>query len=217
MAAPARPWAPQPSYLLFQGDAGRDPRSAHHTFRFRPKRREWRRQRRQPGIAADPRADAGSARARRRRRQLREIVAGKTYRQRTLRRRQDRRRQIRHFQAQPELLGQRPSDQSRLVEFQRGAVRFLPRRQFLFRGIQSRPLRRAQRDRPDPLEDRLQFPRRARWPRDHGSDPQRAAEIRLRLCVQYAASRLCRYSRAASNCAVVRFSMDQPQFLLQPL
>ena len=54
----------------------------------------------------------------------------------------------------PELLGPRPADQSRPVEFRRGPFRFLSRCQFAFRGVQEGPLRRAGRSRSGPLGDR---------------------------------------------------------------
>ncbi len=61
----------------------------------------------------------------------------------------------RHLQARSELLGPQSADQSRPVEFRRSAVRFLSRRQRLFRSVQGRALRRARRNRSDALADRL--------------------------------------------------------------
>ena len=51
----------------------------------------------------------------------------------------------RHLHARSELLGPRSADQSRLLEFRHHPLRLLPRRQHPFRGLQERPLRRAQR------------------------------------------------------------------------
>ena len=73
---------------------------------------------------------------------------GEADRQRPLRGRRDRHRQERDAQARSQLLGPRPSDQSRPVELQRSALRLLSRRQRLFRSVQDRPLRRAHRDDP---------------------------------------------------------------------
>ena len=75
------------------------------------------------------------------------------------------------FKRDPNYWGRALRDQSRPVEFRRGALRFLSRRQRLFRSVQGRPLRRAQRDRSEPLADRLRLSRRARRPRRQGNVP----------------------------------------------
>ena len=141
----------------------------------------------------------------------------KTDRQRPLRGRRRRCRQKRHLQARSELLGPRSADQSRPVEFRRAAVRFLSRRQRLFRSLQGRALRRAQRDRSRPLADRLRLSRRARRPRGQGFVRKRPAEICLRLRLQYAAADFCRHPREAGDRAVVRFQVGQSRPVLQSL
>ena len=108
-----------------------------------------------PRVAADPRADAGAAETRDRCRDLRGDHTGQTGRQRPLRRRRRRSRQQRHASSAIPTIGAGPSDQSRAVEFRRTALRLLSRRQRLFRSLQERPLRCAQRDRSEPLADRL--------------------------------------------------------------
>ena len=108
---------------------------------------------RRPRIAAHPRPDAGAAEACDRRRDLRGNDPGEADRQRPLCGRRRRCRQKRHLQARSQLLGPGASDQSRLVEFRRSALRLLPRRQRLFRSVQGGPLRRAQRERSEPLAD----------------------------------------------------------------
>ena len=60
--------------------------------------------------------------------------------------------------AQSRLLGARSGGQSRLLEFRRGALRLLPRRQRVSRGVQEGPVRHAQGGRSRPLADRLRLP-----------------------------------------------------------
>ena len=68
-------------------------------------------------------------------------------RQRALSGRPRRSRQERHADAQSGLLGPRSRGQSRLLEFRRGPLRLLSRRQFVSRGVQEGPVRPAQGER----------------------------------------------------------------------
>ena len=168
LAAPARQGPAELPHLLRQGRQGRGAVGARRALR------SDRRQR--PRAAADPRPDAGAAEARRQSRHLRGHHVRADRRQRPLCGRQGRRRPQHHAQARSELLGPRPRHQSRPVEFRRGPLRLLPRRQFASRGVQEGPLRRAHGDRSRPLGDRLRRPRGARRPHRQGGISQRAAE-----------------------------------------
>ena len=95
----------------------------------------------------------------------------------------------RDAQAQSDLLGTRPRDQSRLLEFRRDPHRLLPRRQRAFRGVQEGPLRRARRARSGPLGDRLRRPRGARRPHRQGGVADRHAQGHVRARLQHAARR----------------------------
>ena len=99
----------------------------------------------------------------------------------------------------PNYWGRDLADQPRPVEFRRGPLRLLPRRQFASRGIQAGPLRRAHRNRSRPLADGLRLPARARRPRRQGDIPERPAEDDLRLRLQHAAAGLRRHPRARSD------------------
>ena len=118
----------------------------------------------------------------------------------------------------PELLGTRSRDQSRLLEFRRGPLRLLSRRQLAFRGVQERPVRRAHRARSGALGDRLRRARGARRPHRQGAHSRPGcprsfsglvfntrrpifADIRVREAIG----------------AAVRLRMGQPQFLLRSL
>ena len=90
-------------------------------------------------------------------------------------------RKERDVQARPQLLGPRACDQSRLVEFRRDPLRLLPRRQCLFRSLQGRALRRAQRERSEPLADRLRHSRPCATAASSRSRSRRPAETELRL------------------------------------
>ncbi len=96
-------------------------------------------------------------------------------RQRPLRDLRGRCRQERHAHAQSRLLGARSPGQPRLLEFRHGALRLLPRRQFVFRGVPQGPVRPACGDRSRPLGDGLRLPGGARRPRDQGGIPDRPA------------------------------------------
>ena len=61
--------------------------------------------------------------------------------------------------AQSRLLGPRPADQSRPVEFRRDPARLLPRGQRPVRGVQARPLRLPRRERTAALARRLRLSR----------------------------------------------------------
>ena len=111
--------------------------------------------------------------------------------------RRGRARAQRHAQAQSGLLGPRSADQSRLLEFRRGPLRLLSRRQLAFRGLQEGPLRRAHRDRSRPLGDRLRLPGGARRPRRQGDVPDRPAERHARASSSTPAAR----SSPTSACA----------------
>ena len=121
------------------------------------------------------------------------------------------------FTRDRELLGPRSADQPRLLEFRHHPLRLLPRRQHAFRGLQERPLRRAQRNRSRPLADRLRFPGIARRPRGQGGIPLRPAQGHGRPGVQHAPADLRRRARARGDPASVRFRMDQPHLFLRSL
>ena len=106
-------------------------------------------------------------------------------RQRPLCGRQGRSRPQHHAEARSELLGPRPRHQPRPLEFRRGPLRLLSRRQFASRGLQEGPLRRAHRDRSRPLGDRLRRARGARRPHRQGDLSERPAEAILRPRLQH--------------------------------
>ncbi len=147
LAAPARQGPAQSPHLLFQGRE-----SGGHRAECRALR-SVRRQRSR--IAAHPRSDAGAAEARDQSRDLRGDDIRAAGRQRPLCRQGGEAGRERHLRAQSVLLGRRLADQSRLLEFRRDPVRLLSRRQFVFRSVQERPLRRARGARSVALADRL--------------------------------------------------------------
>ena len=152
--------------------------------------------------------------ARRQSRYLRGHHVRADRRQRPLCGRQGRRRPQHLAQARSELLGARPRHQSRPVEFRRGPLRFLSRRQFASGGVQEGPLRRAHRDRSRPLGDRLRRPRGARRPHRQGDISLRLAEDLLRPRLQHPPADVLRHSRARSDRHAARLRMAQPQLLL---
>ena len=153
VAAAARQGPAESPHLLRQGGQGRGGRRARGPLRSRRQRRSR--------AAAHSRPDAGARQARRQAGDVRGDVVRGAARERPVRGRRGRSGQERDAQAQPRLLGARPSDQPRLLEFRRDQVRLLPRRQFASRSVQARPLRCAHRARSDALADRLRFPRAA--------------------------------------------------------
>ena len=122
----------QPPPVLLQDRQGRSARSAHRALR--PHRRQ------RPRAAADPRPDADPAEARHRRGDVRRDVDDAADRHRPLSHR-PRQAGLQHrVRAQSRLLGPRPADQSRPVEFRRDPLRVLSRRERGVRSIQTRPL-----------------------------------------------------------------------------
>ena len=118
------------------------------------------------------------------------------------------------LQAQSELLGPRPADQSRPLEFRRDPLRLLPRRQLAFRGVQEGPLRRAHGDRSRPLADRPTTSRRcatAASSRRHFPTACRRACQGLVFNTRRPIFADIRVREALAH--AVRLRMDQPQLI----